>query len=229
MSSAKPLVSIIIPTWCEESTLGRCLESVHAGEPPFEIIVSDCDSPDETRAVAEGFADVQFTRSPVRGRGAQMNHAARLAAGPILWFLHADSIAAPGATRAIRAALTDARVVGGSFRFQVESPRPVFRWIERAVHLRTRWLRSPYGDQGIFVRREIFDRTGGYPAEPILEDLNFVRAIRREGKLATLDLPLRTSARRWQEAGVLRTTLRHQRILALEKLGVPPERLAGSR
>ena len=158
-----------------------------------------------------------------------MNHAATKSRGAILWFVHADSRVTADAVHAIHEALADPRTVGGSFRFQVDSPRRVFRWIERAVDWRTRWLRTPYGDQGLFVRRDTFERLGGFAEEPILEDLYFVRAMRRTGRLAALPQPLRTSARRWDKAGVVRTTLRHQKILLLERLGVSTTKLAGYR
>jgi len=227
-------ISVIVPTWNEEDAIGPCLESILLGEGPLEVRIADGGSTDGTLARAEALAErsaipVRVVACPRRGRAAQMNRAARDADGSVLWFVHADSRVPPGATRGIRTALADRRTVAGSFRFAVDSPRPVFRLLERMVALRTRWLRAPYGDQGLFVRADEFRRLGGFADQPILEDLDFVRRVRRLGRLAALPDPLLTSARRWEQSGVLATTWLHARILLGDRLGTPPERLAALR
>ena len=130
---------------------------------------------------------------------------------------------------AIRHALRDPRVAGGAFRFVLDGSRRAYRVIEAGVALRTRWLRLPLGDQGLFLRRADFEAIGGYRDVPLLEDLYLVREIRRRGRLAVLDLPLVTSCRRWEAHGLAATTFRHCRLLVLENLGASPERLARIR
>ncbi len=228
MSAPAPaLVSVIIPTWQEEATLETCLRSLLECEGPIEILVADAGSTDRTLEVATKLEPrgVRVVHCGSRGRATQMNEAADEARGSILWFVHADSrVHRESATR-IRTALEEDGTALGAFRFAVDSRRFRFRVLERAVALRTRRLRCPYGDQGLFVRRALFERIGGYADQPLLEDLHLVRRLRREGSLYVVDLPLETSARRWEERGFLRTTWQHLRILTLDRLGVPPERL----
>lgn len=226
MTDASPFVTVIVPTWNEESALGRCLASLATTAERAEVIVSDGGSDDGTLAVAQSFDGVRVVDASRPQRAVQMNDAARVARGRVLWFVHADSVVVPGSFAAIRRALDPASVVGGSFRFAVEAPGLRYRLLEHAVSARTRWLRSPYGDQGLFVRRRIFDEIGGFPAQPILEDLHFVRSMRRIGRIVALDERLITSARRWESRGFWPTTFRHAWILALDRLGVSPSRIA---
>ncbi|MBI4715715.1 MAG: glycosyltransferase family 2 protein, partial [Nitrospirae bacterium] len=148
-------ISIIIPTLNEAAHIGRTLQGLK-GSGFHEIIVADGGSLDETvRAALEAGAEV--VRAP-RGRALQMNAGAKKASGDILLFLHADTRLPPGAAAAIREALSDPGTAGGAFALAIDSPRPSLRWIARAANLRPRLTRIPYGDQGIFVRREIFER-----------------------------------------------------------------------
>lgn len=221
-------VSIVIPTWNEAETLPRCLALLRGQEPPWEILVVDGGSTDGTVDAARAFPGARVIET-LRGRAHQMNHGARLARGDIFWFLHADSKPAAGSVGAIREGLHDRRVAGGAFRFRLDGDRLGFRVMEAVVALRTRWLRLPFGDQGLFLRRSDFEAIGGYRDVPLFEDVYLVREIRRRGWLAVLDLPLVTSARRWEARGTAATTFNHWRLLALEKLGVDPERLAHLR
>lgn len=164
------------------------------------------------------YSGVRFLRSP-RGRGSQMNHGAAQATGDILWFLHADCQAPPDAGTRIREALGDPGVALGSFRFAVDSPRFVFRLLEFGVRARTRWLRTPYGDQGLFLGRRRFEALGGYPEIPVMEDLYLVRKARDSGRLVCLERDLPTSDRRWRQRGFLRTSLRNWALVLGDWLG----------
>jgi len=225
------LVSVILPTWQEESALGACLTAVARNEGPLEIVVVDGGSTDRTVDVARSFAPhgVRVLEGGPRGRGAQMNRGARASRGPLLWFLHADTRPPAGAATAIRRALAEPDIAGGALRFGVDSPRRVFRLLEALVRVRSEWFRLPWGDQGIFLRRETFEAIGGYREEAILEDLHLVRELKRRGRLRLLPLEVRTSPRRWEGGGLVRTTLRNQGVLLLHRLGVSPERLARLR
>lgn len=224
-AASPPLVSVVIPVLNEEREIGGCLEAVLAAEDPLDVVVVDGGSTDATPRIVRGFPGVHLVRG-ARGRGVQMNEGARHARGDVLWFLHSDCRLPRGAIRGILGALSRPGMVGGAFRFSVRSDRTVFRLIERLVGLRTELLVEPYGDQGIFVTRSAFHAAGGYPETPILEDIRFVRRLRTLGGFRVLPLLLPTSARRWQECGVLSTALRFQAIGLLERFGVRPERLA---
>jgi hypothetical protein len=116
--------------------------------------------------------------------------------------------------------------VGGAFQFKIRERFPG-RWlVETSTNLRSRLWRMPYGDQALFVRRRVFDELGGFPDMPIMEDYEFVRRLRRSGKVAFLDAAVLTSGRRWQRLGFLRTTLINWLVILGYHCGVPPARLA---
>jgi hypothetical protein len=119
-----------------------------------------------------------------------------------------------------------ADVVGGAFRLAIDGGGFGLRVVERAVALRCALFRSPYGDQAVFARRRDYDAVGGMPALPLMEDVAFVRALRRRGRLAFLPLRARTDGRRWRRHGVVGTTARNWALLAAWRLGISPATLA---
>lgn len=218
-------LSIVIPALNEEArigkTLARCLE---AGDHP-ELIVVDGGSRDRTAALA-GKAGARLLVSRP-GRGPQMNLGARAAEGDILLFLHADTLMPDGYDRLIRSALRAPSVVGGYFRLSFSCSTPLLRYQEGTIDLRTRVFRMPYGDQALFVRASVFSLAGGFPDIPIMEDVEFVRRLRRMGKLAYIrEAPVMTSARRFARLGTLRATLRNKITFYGYRLGISPDRLA---
>lgn len=212
------MISVIVPALDEEARLPACLGDLAAEGGDVEVLVVDGGSRDATRAVAASFPGVRVLAGR-RGRARQMNLGAAAARGDVLWFLHADSRVPPGALLEIERILRDPRVVGGAFRFAVDSPRWVYRLVELGVRIRSEVLGVPYGDQGLFVRREVFDAAGGYADVEVMEDLYLVRTLRRRGGLRVLPLPLVTSARRWERRGVLATTVRNLGLVLADWLG----------
>ena len=216
-------VSVIIPALNEAANIAAAIDGAwQAGA--HEVIVVDGGSADGTLEIAT--RQKCLALSSVRGRAVQQNVGARRASGDVLLFLHADTWLAAGGVGQIVEAMQPARVVAGAFRQRIDAAGVLYRLLERGNALRARWGR-PYGDQGIFVRREVFERVGGFPEVRLLEDVLFVRQLRRLGRLALLPGPLHVSARRWRRHGVVRQTLRNWRILAAAKLGVSPDQLAG--
>ena len=215
----RPSVSVVIPTLDEEQRLPAAIQSVRADA---DVIVVDGGSGDATREVAarEG---ARVLEAP-RGRGRQLDQGARAATGEWLLFLHADTRLETGWAAALAALPPE--VVGGAFRFTVDSPRPAFRVVETVVRLRLRLFALPYGDQGLFVRREVYARIGGVPHLPLMEDVAFVARLRRAGRLAFPPVRAFTSARRWDRYGIVGTTLRNWSLLALYAAGQSPEGLA---
>ena len=212
-------ISVVIPALDEEAQVGAAVRSArdHA-----EVIVVDGGSTDRTSevAAAEG---ARVLQSP-RGRGRQLDAGAREARGEWIVLLHADTWLEAGWAAALRALPAD--VVGGAFRFAVDSPRPAYRVLEHGVAARCRMFRMPYGDQGIFARRSTYEAVGGIPHLPLMEDVTFVRRLRRAGRLAFPAVRAFTSARRWERQGILVTTLRNWSLVAWYALGASPERLA---
>jgi rSAM/selenodomain-associated transferase 2 len=213
------VLSVVIPTLNEEKCVGDAVSSV-AGL--AEVIVVDGGSHDATVEAARR-AGARVLESP-RGRGVQLDRGARAAIGEWLVFLHADTRLEHGWADAL-VSLPDG-VVGGAFRFAVDSPRRAYRIIEAGVALRCRLFHLPFGDQGIFVRRAIYGMIGGFPPFPLMEDLAFARRLSRTGRMAFPAVRAFTSARRWEQGGVMATTLRNLGLQALYTAGLSPERLA---
>ena len=223
MDSRTPQVSIVIPSLDEEEALRRHLPA--ARSQADEVVVSDGGSRDGTVALARELG-ARIVEGP-EGRGGQLHRGARAAHGDVLLFLHADTELPPGAVDAVREAVAGG-AVGGAFlmRFQEETDKPLLRLGGRLVRLRTRWLQVPLGDQAQFATREAYEAAGGFPDWPILEDLHFIRRLRRQGSLAVVPSVVTTSGRRFVRRGVLRTLATNYLIWSLYALGVSPHRLS---
>jgi rSAM/selenodomain-associated transferase 2 len=214
-------VSVIIPTLNEESCLAQTLRALRQ-QGPCEIIVADGGSSDGTRGAAAG-AD-RFLEAP-RGRAAQMNAGAAAAGGEVLLFLHADCVPEAGAlVEAVR--LLRPGVAAGCFHMRVDAEGPLYRLIDACATARVRLTGIVYGDQGLFVRREVFERAGGFPPLRLMEDVFFSRTLRRMGRVVVAPRRVVVSPRRWQRSGLVRQTLRNWALTALAAGGVHPDRLA---
>jgi rSAM/selenodomain-associated transferase 2 len=154
-----------------------------------------------------------------------MNAGARAAHGGILLFLHADTSLPDGAGAAILAALGDPAVVGGRFDVRLDSRRPLLVLVAWLMNRRSRLTGISTGDQGIFVRRAVFDALGGYPDIALMEDVELTRRLKRGGRLAALRLRVVTSARKWEDEGIVRTIVLMWALRLLYALGVSPARL----
>ena len=218
-----PRVSVIVPAIDEEDRLPRALASVGHDE-QVEVIVVDGGSRDGTVAIAEA-AGARVIHSPP-GRGVQMNAGAQRASAPVLLFLHADTCLPPRWQQHVDRCLSEPNVAGGAFRLAFNSSHPGLRLIAAGANCRASLRHLPYGDQAIFVRRDTFVELEGFGALPIMEDYQFIRRLRRRGRIAIAPEPVTTSGRRWMDNGLCRTTLVHQCLLIGWHLGVPAEQLA---
>lgn len=221
--SSVSTISVIIPTLNEANYLPHALNSLYGAE-NIETIVVDGGSSDGTLGIAK-HASCQVLRA-LPNRAGQLNAGAGFASGSILLFLHADTRLPPGFDSTVRTTLNEPGVVGGAFRLRIDAPGRSLRIIEWAVGFRSRFFQMPYGDQGIFVNREIFHELGGFPELPIMDDFEFVRRLRRRGKIRIASTAILTSGRRWQKLGPRRTTWVNQKIILGYYLGIPPTRLA---
>lgn len=212
-------IAVVIPTLNEELRIARAIDSARR-EGADEIVVADGGSDDRTARIA---AERALVVRGVRGRGAQQNAGARAAAGDVFLFLHADSTLPAGAVEAIRRELRGPRVAGGTFSLRFGDRHPLLRVYAWFTHFRPLLLH--YGDQGIFVRREVFERMGGFSEIPLMEDVDFLRRLEHEGARVVIDLPVTTSSRRFRENGIVRQQLLNVTLVGLFRLGVKAETL----
>ncbi|MGR3293884.1 MAG: TIGR04283 family arsenosugar biosynthesis glycosyltransferase, partial [Candidatus Scalindua sp.] len=203
--------SIIIPTINEERTISQCLETV-VDIPGIEVIVVDGGSTDRTVEIVGQYRDIKVVTS-VMGRSVQMNKGAGCASGEILLFLHADCVLSREAVLNVRDVFGSSSFVGGAFKIRLLSDKFSYRLIEMGITLRSKLFKLPYGDQGLFVKRSVFEKLGGFREMSICEDLDFVYRLKKQGKIAILDERISSSIRRWENHGILRTFLRNQFLL----------------
>ncbi len=216
-------LSIIIPTLNEEQVLGRTLARLRHRK-NCEVIIVDGGSKDATLSIARQANCRIF--SSARGRGRQMNTGAAGAQGEILLFLHADTLLPDNFPQLIHEAINRPAFAAGAFSLAIDSPSKILAAIAHLANLRSRRLHLPYGDQAYFVTRGMFMATGGFPEIDIMEDFVFIQKINKMGKVIILPEHVTTSARRWRNMGIVRTTLTNQLMVCGYKLGVPPAKLA---
>ena len=215
------------------ASAGATLATVERQPGPVEIVVADGGSADGTVAAVRQAAPTARVVVAERGRAAQMNAGAAAAAGDLLLFLHADTHLPPAALGAVRQALRSPNTVAGCFRpaFDRDATRRAFGPVGRAAmrlweaRLWMRWHRLAFGDRALFVRRDVFEQVGGFPDQPIFEDLDLVRALRQQGRFVFLDAAVTTSARRFRRHGALRQQARNLALWTGWLLGVSPRRL----
>lgn len=232
-TAREPSVSIVIPVLRDSAELEALLDDLanQAVTDPdaaqaVEVIVVNGDPADPlVPPLRERFAALRWVESPP-GRGPQMNAGAAAAGGRWLIFLHADARLEEGWLPAIRAADRQPDMAGGAFRLAIASSRWWARLLEWGVALRTRLLRLPYGDQAIFVRRDVFNGLGGYRPLRLMEDVDLVRRLWETGRLCFPGARVRVSARRWERDGWLRRTTANLWLLARYLGGAPPDQLA---
>lgn len=213
-------VSVIIPTLDEAERIAPLIDALRA-DSFDEVVVADGGSVDDTleRARAAGAIVV----SAPRGRGKQLVAGANAATGDCLFFLHADSHPPTGARRIVAETLSAPDVIAGSFCLAFDRRHPLLSLYARFSRFNHSLF--TYGDQGLFVSRRAYERTGGYSDAPLFEDVEFQNRLRRAGKFVKRSEPIVTSARRFLRDGVAWRELTSIGLVGLYHLGVSPERL----
>lgn len=191
-------LSVIVPTLNEAGRIAARLAELAAMPGVDEIVVVDGHSDDATVRIASSCQRARLLEAP-RGRASQQNAGAEVAAGDILLFLHADVSLPADAPRLVREALADAGVVAGAFRTWTVPDRSPSRLapLLHLADLRSRYSGLPYGDQAIFARATAFRAAGGFPEQPLMEDLELSRRLRRLGRIRVLPASVRVSGRRF--------------------------------
>ncbi len=219
-------ISIVIPVLNESQGINSLIEHIydqtfHEG---YEVIVVDGDPDGTTINVIQNKA--VKTMVSAKGRARQMNAGAAIAGGEILLFLHADTLLPDDGLQKISSAMEDERHIAGAFDLGMDTSSLALRFIIYIANHRSRLSRIPYGDQGIFIRRDYFNRIGCYKDMPLMEDVELMRRIKRRGdKIHIIPDRVSTSPRKWGEEGVARCSARNIIIATLYYMGVPPEKL----
>lgn len=217
--------SIIVPVLNEAEKIGGLIRSLQKLEGDKEIIISDGGSSDGTLEILKEFNNITVikTRS---GRAFQMNEGAKISKGNILWFLHADSLISPSSMFDIEASIKEG-ASGGFFRLHFYDADDRFmRFIERTSHTRAKKFGLIFGDQGLFLKRNVFFELGGFADVALMEDWELSMRLKRfhkQGLICALGTLIGTSARRYVRNGRLRTWLKMNLIKALYIMGVKTE------
>jgi rSAM/selenodomain-associated transferase 2 len=218
-------LSVIIPALDEAARIGAVLEGLQAMRARgTEIIVVDGGSRDATAKIAQPLAD-RVVAAP-RGRARQMNAGAAAARGDALLFLHADTLLPADADRHVCAGLATGARVWGRFDVRIEGRARMLRVVAAMMNLRSRLTGVASGDQAMFMTRAVFDAVGGFPEQPLMEDIEISRRLLRLSRPLCLDGPALTSGRLWETRGVWRTIFLMWRLRWLYARGESPARLA---
>lgn len=224
---ARLRISVVVPCWRDAENLARLLPVLSRLDGITETIVVDASSADRSAEEITHAAGATFLKCSAPNRGAQMNVGAMLASGDVLVFQHADTELTDSHVRALQLALRDPEIVGGAFYRKFDERHPRLHWLEQIARFLTRHGGTLYGDQSIFVRREIFLRLAGFAKIPLMEDVEFSKRLRAAGKVAVLDPPVRSSSRRHAREGAWRTSIQNGLFIVLYKFGMSPVRLHG--
>lgn len=219
------MLSIIIPVLDEGDTIGKHLSALQPlRRSGVEVIVVDGGSSDATRDLARTLSDLTLSAS--RGRASQMNAGAQQAKGEYYLFLHSDTLLPKRAPERISEALKRSDRVWGRFDVQFDSPLRILRVVAFMMNRRSRWTGIATGDQAMFVRRQAFERVGGFPDIALMEDIALSKSLKRLSSPVCLRARVTTSGRRWETNGALRTILLMWRLRAAYFLNADPSRLA---
>jgi rSAM/selenodomain-associated transferase 2 len=217
-------VSIIVPVLDEGPGVESFLAHLRERAPGAEVIMVCTADSRQVQEPAAGLAD--HVIKSARGRAAQMNAGAAAARGDVFWFVHADCHVPQGCLEQISRVLDDSHAVGGCFRIRFPRHQLIYRVSDAGGNLAVELFGRCYGDHGIFCRREVFTAVGGYPDLPLLEDAEFYRLLRGQGRMRQLPSKIVTSPRRYEAIGPYRLTAVYLLISALYLLRAPISLLA---
>lgn len=218
-------LSVVVPVLNEAPGIEAMLQALAPlAARGAQIVVADGGSLDASVALARA-AGAQVVHAP-HGRALQMNAGALQASGDLLLFLHADTLLPPNADQLIRQALGDGLQVWGRFDVRIDGRPRMLRVIAACMNRRSRWTGIATGDQALFMTRAAFDAVGGFPAQPLMEDIEMSRRLRQLSRPVCLRERVITSGRRWETRGVWRTVLLMWRLRLAYWRGAAPEHLA---
>ena len=194
-------ISIIIPTYNEANNLPLLLSDLSIIKREVEILIIDCGSEDKTIDIANIYG-AKIYHSKEKNRGLQLNIGAKNALGEWFIFLHANSRLNSDWLKRIKSVLKDDESYIYSFMFQIDSKKIIYRFLEILVNLRSIFLKTPYGDQGLIIHRKTYFKNNGYSKIPLMEDLDFIKRLKNKENLRVLNFPIYTSSRKWEKTNI---------------------------
>lgn len=217
-------LSVIIPVINEEKNLIKILANLEKN-PSIEFIFVDGGSQDNTVKLIKQ-TNFKVILSPILRRSYQMNLGAENAKGKILLFLHGDTLLPKNYDQIINKTINQKDFILGAFALNIDSKKAIFRLLEIMVNARSNYLSLPYGDQGIFIKKEVFEQLGKYKDIPVMEDFELVKKAQKQGKIYIAKSAVMTSSRRWDKLGIIKTTLINQLVILGYYLKISPKKLA---
>jgi rSAM/selenodomain-associated transferase 2 len=222
------LLSVIIPTFNEEESIVKTLDAISRLVNIDEIVIVDGGSSDRTVELIENYGlrkPLKLVKFGIPNRGLQLHEGTRHASHEFLWFLHADTRPSQGCAAEIKKYLRHDSVVGGNFQVLFDGGTRSAR-LMMWLHPQLQSIGLVYGDSAIFTRRDMYEKVGGYKPLPILEDVDFVKRIRRRGDFRFLTKAVTTSSRRFRRGGFAWTFVKWFAVQGLFWMGVPAQSLA---
>ena len=225
--SGQSNIAIVVPVLGDTPELHVLIDRIDSwSEQPKEIVVVSAANDPELSAFCAAHGCRYLESEPCRG--AQLDKGARSAEAPVLWFLHADAVPYPSSLGDIALALAEG-AESGHFRFKFTGPsswrKELLEWL---VKLRVQMRGIPYGDQGLFVRRRVYMECGGFPHQPLFEEVALVKKLRARKTFRQLETPIGVSPRRWERDGWMHRSLANRRLAIRYMFGATPEQLASS-
>ena len=191
-----PKISIIIPTYNESHHLPLLLSDLSIFNEGIEIIIVDCNSNDKTIDIANIYR-ASIHKSPQKNRGLQLNIGAKKAKGKWFIFIHADSRLSQNWLKKVKSVIRGQKNFIYFFKFKINNEKIIYRFLELLVNLRVFIFKNPYGDQGLIIHRGTYFKNQGYRKIPLMEDLDFIKRLKKNEQIKMLNIPIYTSSRKW--------------------------------
>ncbi len=221
-------ISVIIPTFNEELSIGKTLHALARLVNVDEIVIVDGGSTDKTVEIAEKYKQVKKLKVinfAEANRGKQLHEGTKHASGDIFWFLHADTRPVQGCAGQIKAFMRYDQIVGGNFNVVFDGKSGWARFLTK-LYPQLRAINLIYGDSAIFARRETYEKIRGYKPLPLFEDVDFYKRLQKKGRFQHINLPVTTSSRRFENRSFVWTFARWSIFQGLYWIGLPPRVLA---
>ena len=193
-------ISIIIPTINEANNLPLLLSDLSNIYKEGEILIIDCGSEDKTIDIANIYG-AKVYKSLERNRGLQLDMGAKNSKGEWLIFLHSDTRLTHDWFTKIKSFLKGHKNFIYYFKFKINDKKIIYRLLEVLVNFRSKYLKQPYGDQGLIIHKEIYLKNNGFRKIPLMEDVDFFRRLNKKD-LKQLNLPIFTSSRKWEKTNI---------------------------